>query len=655
MKKLLLVLALLCSPVFALGIGTSGSAGGGGSSSPVGTKNTPVPLNTSTATTITTGQTNTIWTDAGCTGAPSTRPANLPVAVVGLSYSFSVTNLGIRIVPFQSSDVILYLGGSCNGYIDSTTIGSFITLYCSVANQWQTAYSSGGAWGLGLNTAVIQSGLLVEYRFDDGAGYPGVTETDHSGNGNNGTIVNGSFSAAGMNCAPGNALIQMPLAVSAQMASIQVACSINQSNALVNGVNGGGGDQNYGNLYDTDAGTGNYAGLQLGNFERSTFTDSKTLCETSYAVSGNHLISSVNEGTSGKLRIYFGGIETPGYKISTGGVLGPHAGYAPITASTDFNLCNGYYGVIYYTTIYNRVLSPTEVSQNSAYITSVMAGRTITLNTNTYAGKSPLVYVGDSITQGFGTTAPFPTVVKATINAIVSPTNVAVNGLGLTDENPSLAGCVDTLFPKFTGLKGTCCIFIGTNDINAGYTGPQVFARLQQCCQNRRAAGWQICVLTCLPRGAVTIKAFTSLAAAGGTATVVTSTSHGFSSSDSVTMEAANTAFNGVFTITVINATTFTYPLAGTIGSAGDAGSVVKNNQFELDRILYNTAIRNNMAGSNPMADVLYDVGADTTIGLAGQQTNGTYYQGDNIHPSTAGHVIIAAGVVTALGVLGLN
>lgn len=41
------------------------------------------------------------------------------------------------------------------------------------------------------------------------------------------------------------------------------------------------------------------------------------------------------------------------------------------------------------------------------------------------------------------------------------------------------------------------------------------------------------------------------------------------------------------------------------------------------------------------MADGLADVGADATIGQAGDELNLTYYE-DGIHPTEAGHVIIA-------------
>lgn len=58
----------------------------------------------------------------------------------------------------------------------------------------------------------------------------------------------------------------------------------------------------------------------------------------------------------------------------------------------------------------------------------------------------------------------------------------------------------------------------------------------------------------------------------------------------------------------------------------------------ESDRTTYNSSIRSNAAG---MGYKVADAGADSTIGDAGDENNGTYYL-DTIHPIDAGHVIIA-------------
>lgn len=78
-----------------------------------------------------------------------------------------------------------------------------------------------------------------------------------------------------------------------------------------------------------------------------------------------------------------------------------------------------------------------------------------------------------------------------------------------------------------------------------------------------------------------------------------------------------------------------------TILPRSDAGTP---GSFEADRQTVNTNIRNN----STLFDAIADVGADPTIGDAGDETNATYYQ-DLVHLTTAGNAIVAGLVQTAL------
>jgi lysophospholipase L1-like esterase len=71
---------------------------------------------------------------------------------------------------------------------------------------------------------------------------------------------------------------------------------------------------------------------------------------------------------------------------------------------------------------------------------------------------------------------------------------------------------------------------------------------------------------------------------------------------------------------------------------------------FETARQALNTLIR----GTPWMYDYLVDVGADSTIGVAGASTNATYYQADQVHPTNAGLEIIANLSVPAYAALKL-
>jgi lysophospholipase L1-like esterase len=67
---------------------------------------------------------------------------------------------------------------------------------------------------------------------------------------------------------------------------------------------------------------------------------------------------------------------------------------------------------------------------------------------------------------------------------------------------------------------------------------------------------------------------------------------------------------------------------------------------FETARQAVNAAVRANLAAAG--VDALADVGADPTIGVAGADTNTTYYQ-DQVHLTAAGHAIVANYVVNAI------
>lgn len=62
---------------------------------------------------------------------------------------------------------------------------------------------------------------------------------------------------------------------------------------------------------------------------------------------------------------------------------------------------------------------------------------------------------------------------------------------------------------------------------------------------------------------------------------------------------------------------------------------------FETDRQTFNTWLR-----TQTFYDELCDLGGDHTLGDPGDQNDATYYQTDHIHPTTAGHAVIATTYV---------
>jgi len=82
-------------------------------------------------------------------------------------------------------------------------------------------------------------------------------------------------------------------------------------------------------------------------------------------------------------------------------------------------------------------------------------------------------------------------------------------------------------------------------------------------------------------------QAVTSIARAGSTATVTTSSPHGFSSGDEVLIGGANEVqYNGFFTITVTGATTFTYTVTGSPSTPATGTITATRDQFLVYRVI---------------------------------------------------------------------
>lgn len=113
--------------------------------------------------------------------------------------------------------------------------------------------------------------------------------------------------------------------------------------------------------------------------------------------------------------------------------------------------------------------------------------------------SSVVVADGDSMisgTHGGGTS------VTAKIKAILrgsDVTGVGVSGQKLWEMSADAAAEVDPLLDPMMD-QNVCIVWGGTNDLQADATAAQVITRMETYCTNRQAAGWQVVLLTILPR-----------------------------------------------------------------------------------------------------------------------------------------------------------
>ena len=186
-------------------------------------------------------------------------------------------------------------------------------------------------------------------------------------------------------------------------------------------------------------------------------------------------------------------------------------------------------------------------------------------------GATLAVFDGDSLTVGSGSSGgnTYPAQYLALVGGGGWESyNVGINGQTLAGM--AAASDVDG---KFDVVRPARKLYVwgGTNDMRAGTDDTTTYGRLVTYCNARKAIGWQIYVMTCLPR----------------------------------------------------------------------TGDVLPDDAtFETRRLAFNTAVRTNYA---TFADKLVDIALDSRIGDAGDNTDTTYYSGDNVHLNNTGYGVVAA------------
>lgn len=134
-------------------------------------------------------------------------------------------------------------------------------------------------------------------------------------------------------------------------------------------------------------------------------------------------------------------------------------------------------------------------------------GRFFNTRYNLWTAAARIVFEGDSLTVGTGSTASndYPSVVMTSFSGRTKY-NVATSGHATTDVISSLT--TDVILKRHYHGLNYACIWIGTNDLEAGTTAATTYANIVSICQSCQAAGFRVVVLTLLPRNATDQTAF---------------------------------------------------------------------------------------------------------------------------------------------------
>jgi hypothetical protein len=540
------------------------------------------------------------------TSQPTITSANTVNFTLGVSNTFTVTTGGFPVGTISVT-------GSLPSGVTFTDNGNGTATIAGTppfGSSFQYPLTLTANNGLGIATqsftlqtmGLITSGLVVQYQFDEGSG---ITITDHSGNGYNGTIPvttlgvqafnwsnSPTWSAAGL-VFDGTQAFSVPVnAIPSGTKTVQVFLTPNMAAPNVKG---------HGALFgfSGSVSAGTYFGLSA--------LDGKPIVGSDFA---NYFFGGTSPWYSGAGSVtytytppnqqfaagdtYINGVhQTVWWQNQINTVTdGPQGPAAPGVAPYSFFGCwyggfNGFAGTAHWAMTWNRKLTLDELRQNDLYVRTVsLASRGLSFVPVQIPSGTLLAYDGDSIQRGFVSGGPYNSPnqgggssvqgvylkVKEQLTKTYSHFNISEGGQTLTNM---LNLAPTELDPVLTGFTGNSVLIVngGTNE------GWSDYSNLLLYCQQRKAAGWKkIVIITGLPRNTDT----------GGT---------------------------------------------------------------QAARAAWNTSIRTQ---ANPPWDAIADWGNDPNMGQNGQGSSSTYYS-DGTHPTDVGYQVGTNYVLAALATLGVT
>ena len=347
---------------------------------------------------------------------------------------------------------------------------------------------------------IVSSGLLSEWRFDDGSG---TTLTDYVGS-CDGTLTNSGGSGAPAWVTGGVAFtsanrhaINLPSGCFSSAVTVQILAYINPTAAgtgifpLLGYQTGPGGfqvalkDAVYASYNFTNPGTANGSGYRSAVYLNGF---------------GPSLITTVI--ASGDDLVYVNGTLATVYYVGGDSVGTTKTDAMQFGASTGTGSGGFWSGTMYYAAIYDRALTAGEVASNYAYMRSVVEGRGVTFNPTSALTTNSLICSGDSLTGGYdGLTAPCASITPTVSMDKTTLSRPGGTATGFVESGP---GWVDP-FRHPLSTHNIAVLWAGTNDMAyAGGSGvktpAQAYAQYAAFCQARRDAGWKVVAVPMISR-----------------------------------------------------------------------------------------------------------------------------------------------------------
>lgn len=359
------------------------------------------------------------------------------------------------------------------------------------------------------SAAIIQNGLIGEYRFDEGTG---TTVTDYSGHGNAGTLsvsnVPTWITGTGGLTFNANGYVRFPDAMGGTSRTVQIFIYPRNTTSVIHfpTLLSTSADNTHGIEFNTTQ-TFNSNPLVYPDLFEAYWTRLTTqVDQVTLAMDGPTLVTYEPDATKDK--IYFNdNVVDQAPSSSVASLTEWQGGNAFLIGGTIHTcvIAGACYwiGPIYYMAVYNRQLTAAEVAQNYYAIAAKLQARGINTNPTRaikYTDGNMLTAIGDSIMQGFQTTNTFsPATASLSLNSTYTVKNLGVGG---SQVCPQMVGWGPRINSFKTGAgKNTLLVWGGSNDLFFGLiTYTQAWQCLSRIGDDQRAAGWKVIVMTMLSR-----------------------------------------------------------------------------------------------------------------------------------------------------------
>lgn len=400
----------------------------------------------------------------------------------------------------------------------SGTTQSLTTTLSGAAPNWYylnvpSVRSTGSsAAAIGNSNAIVQNGLMAEYRAL--AGETASSLIDYSGNGRTATGTNGTAptivsGTGGINC-PGNGGITLPSSLNTAL-TIQVFLSYQSAGQgatfYSSPVIGNSSGSNVGILFDLQTNVPSYA--VVGGGSRVTSWGNTIAAVSRNIFQGTGMVTFVMDAAdtfyiNGKneAQIYQANTTSAGKQTGASGVFQICGGAANNGAGAQVSwLPSG--SIIYEVIFYNRVLTAAEVAQNYQAVLSAKTALGIVASLGNASNTDQFVAEGDSITLGSGSdiTVAYPSRVK--LNGTWNVANQGIGGYtanGVNSLENTADFAIDPLYP-LNAARNVDVFWAGTNDIVQDVSTPAVTAaHIRGAVAARKAQGWKVIVGTMLSR-----------------------------------------------------------------------------------------------------------------------------------------------------------